>query len=261
VKSLPELQSTVMGCLLGGAPDAASDLVDSRGVPAADRLRIYQRNVAENYIQSLRSSFPVIESLVGEDYFKDAARQLQRAHPSQSGDLAQVGAAFPEFLLQRHNTDQFRYLADVARLEWLCQMALTAAEHAPLDLARLATVAPANYHKLHFVLHPAVHLFDSPYPCLAIWQSHADGSIHNERIDLDSGGVRLAITRSSRSLVFHPLSDAEYVFLDVLQASVSLADAVDAAIRADPVFDAAEAMQRGVLAGLVVDFTGPQLSQ
>jgi hypothetical protein len=261
VTSLLELQSTLMGCLLGGAPDAAVDLVYSREMAAADRLRIYQRNVIENYTQSLRSSFPVIESLVGEDYFEHAARQLQLAHPSRSGDLAEVGAAFPEFLLERHQTDQFRYLADVARLEWLCQKSLRAAEQASLDLAKLAAVVPADYDKLHFFLHPSVQLFESPYPCLRIWQSHGDKSIHNDRLDLDGGGVRVAVARSVRSLVFHPLSASEYFFLDALHSNVPLASAVEVAIRVDPDFDAAAIMRRGVMAGLVVDFKGPQLSQ
>jgi hypothetical protein len=261
VKSLLELQSTLMDCLLGGAPEEAGDLIHAHGMGAAERLRIYQRNVSENYTQSLRSSYPVIASLVGEDYFKNAARQLQLVHPSQSGDLAEVGAAFPELLLERHHTDQFRYLADVARLEWLCQKSLRAAEHTPLERAKLAAVVPADYDQLHFLLHPAVHLFQSPYPCLKIWQSHADESIHNDRIDLDGGGVRVAIALSSRSLVFHPLSDSEYVFLDALHSNVPLAGAVEVAIVADPSFDAAAMMRRGVLAGLIVDFTGPQLSQ
>jgi hypothetical protein len=261
VKSLLELQSTVMDCLLGGAPDEASDLVHSRGMAAAERLRIYQRNLIENYTKSLRSSYPVIASLVGEEYFNDAARQLQLAHPSQSGDLAEVGAAFAEFLLERHHADQFRYLADIARLEWSCQKSLLAADHAPLELARLAAVVPADYDQLHFLLHPAVQLFESPYPCLKIWQSHADESIHNEQIDLNGGGVRVAIALSSRSLVFHPLSDGEYVFLAALHSNVPLAGAVEVAIAADPSFDAAAMMRRGVLAGLVVDFTTPQLSQ
>jgi hypothetical protein len=261
VKSLLELQTTIMSCLLGGAPDDAGDLVQSRGMVAFDRLSIYRRNAIANYTESLRSSFPLIERLVGEDYFRDAARQLQMAHPSQSGDLANVGAAFPEFLLERHHADQFRYLADVARLEWLCQKSLLAAEHAPLDLAKLAAVVPADYGELHFVLHPAVNLFESPYPCLKIWHSHAEESIDSAALDLDSGGVCIAIALSSRKLVFHPLSAGEHVFLAALCSNVSLADAVEAGISVDPAFQTAETLRWTVLAGLVVDFTSMSLVQ
>lgn len=257
--SLLELQTRVMSCLLGGAPGDAGDLVQSHGMVAGDRLRIYQRTVSANYTESLRSSFPVIARLVGEDYFRDAAQLLQMTHPSQSGDLANVGADFPEFLLDRHHSDRFRYLADVARLEWLCQKSLLAAEHAPLDLVRLAAEVPAYYGELHFVLHPAVNLFESPYPCLKIWQSHVEESVEDGRLDLDSGGVCVAIALSSRKLVFHPLSEGGHAFLVALRSNVSLAKAVEAGVSADPAFDAAEMMRWTVCAGLVAEFTSPPL--
>jgi hypothetical protein len=126
--------------------------------------------------------------LVGGDYFRDAARQLQQTQASSSGDLANVGEAFSVFLQQRHQADRFCYLADVARFEWLCQKSKLAAGHACLDLIKLASVPRADYDELHFVLHPSVELFESSYPCLEIWHSHAEERIDNDSIDLDSGG-------------------------------------------------------------------------
>jgi hypothetical protein len=142
--------------------------------------------------QSLRSSFPVTVRLVGGDYFRDAARQLQQTQASSSGDLANVGEAFSVFLQQRHQADRFCYLADVARFEWLCQKSKLAAGHACLDLIKLASVPRADYDELHFVLHPSVELFESSIP--------------------------------------------------------------EAAMSADPAFDAAEILHRHVMAHTIVDF-------
>jgi hypothetical protein len=98
--SLRELQARVMSCLLGGSTEDVSELVQARGLTTGDRLRIYRQNIIENFTESLRSSFPVTVRLVGEDYFRDAARQLQQTQPSSSGDLANVGEALPVFLRQ-----------------------------------------------------------------------------------------------------------------------------------------------------------------
>jgi hypothetical protein len=252
--SLRELQSRVMSCLLGGSTEDLSQLIHARGITTGDRLRIYRQNVIENFTESLRSSFPVTVRLVGEDYFRDAARRLQQTQPSSSGDLANVGAAFPGFLQQRHQSDRFCYLADVARFEWLCQTSKLAAEHACLDLTKLASVPPADYDGLHLVLHPSVNLFESPYPCLQIWQSHLDERIDNDSIDLDSGGVRVAIASARHRLTFLSLSKSESIFLDALRSDCPLCLAVEAAISADPAFDVAEVLRRYVMAHVIVDF-------
>ncbi len=95
------------------------------------RLSLYQNNVRANFADSLRSTYPAVWRLVGEDYFRHAALEFQRSHPSRSGDLVHVGRGFAEHLAALHGDDGYRYLGDVARLEWLCQETLLAAEHAP----------------------------------------------------------------------------------------------------------------------------------
>jgi hypothetical protein len=255
--SLRELQARVMSCLLGGSTEDVSELIHARGITSGDQLRIYRQTVIENYTESLRSSFPVTVRLVGEDYFRDAARQLQQTQPSSSGDLANVGEAFPVFLQQRHQADRFCYLADVARFEWRCQTSKLAAEHACLDLIKLASVPPADYDGLHLVLHPSVNLFESSYPCLEIWQSHAEERIDNDSIDLGSGGVRVAIVSSRGRLTFFSLSESEFIFLDALRSDRPLCLAVEAAISADPAFDVAEVLHRYVMAQIIVDFHSP----
>lgn len=251
--SLHELQSRIMGCLLDGAIEDTSGLIEEHGMAVADRLGIYRGNIVENYGASLRSSFPVLVQLVGDDYFRDATRQLQQSQPSLSGDLANVGETFSAFLEERHQTDQYRYLAHVARFEWLCQKSLLAAHHAPLDLARLASVSDDDYDKLGFSLHPSVNLFESPYPCLQIWQSHSAEHGDDVSIDLDSGGVRVAIAMQARQLTFHPLGASEHAFLQALLSGHPLGTAIDIAISADPAFDATNMLQRCVTTQLIVD--------
>ncbi len=99
-----------------------------------------------------------------------------------------------------HAGDEFDYLADVARLEWLIQEALLAADHAPLDLAKLAALDPGAYDELRFELHPTLRLFSSPYPALRIWEANAHAA-EPEPIDLGSGAVRMAVMRSRLQLV------------------------------------------------------------
>jgi putative DNA-binding protein len=251
--SLRELQTRVLDALLAASPENAIPLIAGYGGPAASRLGVYRNNVQSNFADALRSSFPVIWRLVGADYFRQTAREFQRHHPSRSGDLLHVGKRFPEYLAGLH-LDDFSYLVDVARLEWLVQEALLSAEHAPLDLQKLARVAPAEYDALCFELHPALRLFESRYPALRIWESNVSSDAEAETIHLHSGGDRLAVARCRLQLQFHRLSAGEHCFLNSLSRGESFAAAVALGENSDPPFDASAALQRFVAAEAVVDF-------
>ncbi len=119
-------------------------------------------------------------------------------------------------------------LADIARLEWLIQNALLAAEHAPLDLTKLAAVEETAYDELCFELHPTLRLFSSPYPALRIWQANANSDAEPESIDLDSGGDRIAVMRSRLQLTVHQLSPGEQALLGALRRGTPFAAAVAA---------------------------------
>src|SRR5260221_10503268 len=96
--SLRELQPRVLDALLTASPERAIRLIARDSGLAASRLGVYRNNVQGNFQDALRSSFPVIWRLVGADYFLQTAREVQRQHPSRSGDLLHIGKRFPEYL-------------------------------------------------------------------------------------------------------------------------------------------------------------------
>ncbi len=249
--SLPELQRRVMDALLGASSDAAAALVAGPADAAPARLNVYRNTVSSNFTESLRSSFPAIRRLVGEDYFRQTARQFQQRHPSRSGDLQHVGEFFPDFLAELHAADDYRYLADVARLEWRVQGALLAADRPPLDLARLAAVEPAAYDALRFELHPSLRLFESSYPAQRIWDANVNSDTEPETIEWTAGGERLALMRSRLQLRFYPLTRGEMSFLRALQRGEGFAAAVH---EEGDGFDAAATLARFVAAEAIVDF-------
>jgi hypothetical protein len=250
--SLRELQIRVMNALLGASPDDAIPLV-SPADEAMSRLHIYRNNVRGNFLDGLTSAYPVVKRLVGDDYFRQVARDFQRCHPSRSGDLLHAGTRFPDHLADVHAADAFSYLADVARLEWLIQEALLGAQHAPLDLEKMAGVAPSAYDTLCFELHPALRLFESCYPALRIWEANV-GDAEPEPIDLGQGGDRIIVMRHRLQLRFHRLSEGELRFLDECRRGTSFAAAVDAADACDDGFDAVSSLQRFVALEAIVDF-------
>ncbi len=266
MRTLPELQADFLSAILDASPTGVSKEILGGNIGSSRRLAVYADNSQANFLRGLRSTFPAICRLVGDAYFSRCAREFRRAHPSRSGDLTPAGAAFPDYLVARHGQDRFRYLGDVARLEWLYHECLTAAEHAAFDVTRLAAVPVNDYDHIRFHLHPSARLFSSPFPAAAIWEANVASDLEPEAIDLDRGGDRLLLLRKGNGVVFRSLCRGEHVFLESLARGSPLATALaeafaaalagtEAAAPCDPGFDAAAALPAFVQAGAIVDFT------
>ncbi len=252
--SLRDLQTAMIGAVLDGEHGPAARYVEARGIAPARRLGVYANNALGNFLQGLRASYPAVRRLVGDAYFDQCGRGFRQRHPSRSGDLQDAGDALSGYLAQLHADDDYRYLGDVARLEWLYQEAMTAADHAPLDLGELSRLAPSDHERLRFGLHPATRLFASPFPVLDIWEANADEHDEPETIDLRKGGDRLLLTRTRRRLFFLRISVGEEGFLHALGRRERFAAAVETALGADGSFDAADALRKFVGAEAIVDF-------
>jgi len=252
---LPELQKAFSAALLFEETGTIGPYVVQNGIEAAGRLRIYRNNARENFLAALRASFPVLERLVGADYFRQLALQYMQRFPSPSGNLHHVGERLPTYLQRRFGHTEYAYFQDVARLEWACQEVLVADEYPELDLQRLAAVEPEECGRLCFVLHPAVRLIASPFPVLQIWSANQpDGDI-DQVMDLRQGGEQVLVQRAREKMELSGLSEPDFAFLTAISAGETLAAAtMTAADRAATEFDVGHALRRHVSAGVIVDF-------
>ena len=223
--------------------------------PCDAGLEIYRRNMLANLGNSLEATFPVVLRLVGDVFFREAARQFVRGHPSHSGDLNEYGRDFADFLAAYSHARSLPYLADVARLEWACHESDQSADGSPFDLASLASVPPEAYERIRFTLHPAVRLVRSSHPIEAIWsanQVQSDGT--PQRVE---GPDAVVVSREAGTVRVHVAGDNEWAFLSALangatlaQASAGLDDDTAAAFLAEGL---ARLVREGLIGGFTVD--------
>ena len=255
MSSLREVQSAIAEALFLGDTASQSRPIDDAVTAATHScFDVYRHNVFTSLTGAVRAVYPVIEQLVGPEFFTRAARGYVRATPSTSGDLHRFGASFPEFLAQLPGCGDLVYLPDTARLEWLMHEAFHAAEHGALDLARLADVPSERYDVLEFLLHPTCRLLASPYPVQRIWQVNQPDASDAAPVDLAEGGVHLIVARPSASVEIELISAAEFMALDALARGAQLGTAFERAQQEDPGFDPGEFLRRRVLARTLVDF-------
>jgi hypothetical protein len=232
-------------------------LIDPAGVSAAARFEVYRNNVFSNYRGALQAVYPVIERLVGEQFFRHACDRYIACYASTSGDLHEFGAQFDAFLAAYEPAAALVYLPDVARLEWQYHRVFHAAAHAPLALAHLAQIDPETYPALRFTLHPATALLRSAFPLLRIWQINQPEYAGDQQVDLGEGGDDLLVARAEFLVTIARLPRAEFEFLAALQGGAALGEAVEAALESDAGFDLQSALMKHVGTATIVDVTAP----
>lgn len=196
------------------------------GIAPAARLGVYRNNTRAIFTTSLERSFPVLARRVGDGYFRRLASDYRADHPSRSGDLHWIGAAFPAWLEHRLAGSEYAWLADLARLEWACEEVLVAADAVALGLDALAAVAPPDLAGLRLGLQPALRCVHSAFPVWSVWRANQpDGS--GSAVDLALGAEHVVVTRAGDRPVLHLRPETEVRFVAALAGGERLDAALE----------------------------------
>jgi hypothetical protein len=134
--------------------------------PSAGPLAVYRNTVIHGAVEALRSNFPVVEQIVGEEMFEGIAVEYTSARPPRSPVLALYGRDFAEWLSEQEWIGSLPYLADVARVERLHVECLMAAD------AEALVELSSDFDQLELKLHPAVRFSWLQTPAMSIWLTH-----------------------------------------------------------------------------------------
>ncbi len=257
--ALPDLQRAFRAMTYGGESKAPSsalhELIVENGLSADARLGIYCNNTVSNLFNALKADYPVVERLVGGDFFRHAAKKHIAGAPSLSGDINDYGEDFPEFLAAFPAAAGLPYLGDVARLERAWKQVFYAADAVVADFTSLAELPQDSLGDLHFQLHPALRLVASPYPIMQIWCANQPDMAIAEEIHLDDRSEHVQLRRTDGQIEMVLLAPAEYEWLALLSSGSNLAAAVDAAFSRQDDFDLASCLQRHLAQGSFIAFT------
>lgn len=255
--SLAERQDRFARALLDPELPVPAGVAGPAGTVRAERFAVYRNNVAVGLTEALRSTFPVVNRLVGDAFFTVMAREHALRRPPQSPVLLAYGAEFPAFIAGFEPAESLPYLADVARLEWSWLDAYHAAEAAPLAIENLQNIPAAHLPGLRLTLHPSTRFLSLEHPALAIWRLH-QGDSEPDGLELEGGPEEVLITRPHALVETLHLPAGAHAFGKTVRAGGSIADAAAAGLDANAGLDLAGLLPLLFTAGAFSGFVDPQ---
>ncbi|WP_456389797.1 HvfC/BufC N-terminal domain-containing protein [Profundibacter sp.] len=226
-------------------------LCNPEGAPAGKRFSIYRNNVAVSLTEALEVTFPVIRTLVGDEFFKAMAGVFLRQHAPSSPMLMFYGAQMPAFLDSFQPVEHLGYLADVARIELALCRSYHAADTPPIDPQTLQTISPDRLLAARLELAPAVHLICSSWPAASLFHANSAPNIPSPKMQAED----VLITRPEFDPEVIKLPPGGGAFVGALQKGCTLGEAVKAAGISSGDFDLTEVLGLLLSGGAIIKIT------
>lgn len=156
MSSLRDLQLALQaGILLREAPAVLNpDPAKHYG----ERFATYADGYRIRLTEALRSNYPVLHQVLGDDEFAELAERFLEAEPSATPSIRWFGSRLHAFVARDPDALPHPALADLVAFEWALGLAFDAANVAAVDGQELAATRPADWHALRFALHPSATL-------------------------------------------------------------------------------------------------------
>jgi len=258
---LREVQSLFMDAMYSDKNTSVEDFIKpSHKRSAYDCLASYRGSVRGGLLQALQDIYPVMHKLLGEQAFEGLSRQYINKNPSKSSNiteyssrLSEVNISFADFIESFTPLNNYPYMADVARLEWLWHEVFNEADNTALNLDQLGLMSPEQHLELKFKRPHASRLLWSPWPAHRIWEANQDNS-QNEALELINGDYYFLIWRQGYGMRIDSLSKSEWDFLQQLELSASFSQAIEQFLQIHPNKDVSELFSSAIGQGWIVDF-------
>lgn len=227
----PELQDGFAAALRDAEQPVPPSVAVRGEMAAARRFAVYRNNSAVSLVDALADSYPVVQALVGDEFFRPMAKVFVERHLPKSPVLLEYGAEFADFIATFPPAAELVFLGDVARVERAWSEAYHAVDAKPLEIAALGEIDENMLAEAQFRLHPSVRLVASDHPAVSIWQGHnADGAAREDVL-------RAVIQQPEKGMIMRPtvdvkahiLSHATFAMVAALGAGRCLGEAAEEA--------------------------------
>ncbi|MEZ5661123.1 MAG: DNA-binding domain-containing protein [Burkholderiaceae bacterium] len=227
------------------------------GSDPARRVDVYRNNVISSLIDALADTYPMVQQLVGEEFFRAMASVFIRQHPPRTRILAHYGDEFAAFVGGFEPARAVPYLSDMARLEFARLQASHAADAPPIADAALAgaLLDPERLAGLRLIWQPSMRRIESIYAVASLWAAHqTEGTVIPVSVD---DAERALVLRDGLDVLVLPVDPGTTHFVALTSAGHAFGAAAAAACERQSGFDLGAALSLLLRHGALVALHDP----
>ncbi len=228
---------TIAGAITGTITGNNAGMDELVGKQYAHRIEAHRGNTQMSIQNALISAYSVVERLVGEEYMQDLAHVFVQKYPPKSASLTLYGDEFPAFLAEFEPVQkELPWLPAVAKLDQIWFAAYEAKDEPHLTAKDLENNAPQQLPILAPGLHASVQVLRFKIPAYSIWRTNKqDKDIIP--VDIKSGDEWTVFWRHKNTVHHEAITQAQYVFLNNIEAGLNFATSYAEACRFDRGFN------------------------
>ena len=173
----PELlhwQEAVQKAILSPASDLKAQLaclLRMGGAGPQQRIDVYVDAYVLRLAEALRTNYPALHQLLGDNEFDRMACHYLAAHPSSHTSIRWFGQHLSTFLRTESPYANIPSIAELAEFEWALRHTIDAADAALITLEKLQAIEPESWATLTFSLHPALSILLFEWNSPQIWSA------------------------------------------------------------------------------------------
>ncbi len=167
--NLAEIQTELKDIILG-KKTSSQFIRPTESISPHERLMVHVTTIFENFIASLRITYPGVWRLIGED----CARSVALAYSHDYSNLTsrarinEFGENFPEFLQVFPSTKHLKYLPDFAHLELLKSKSYAAKKQNAISLKTIQTYFESDIENCRLEFNDSIFFLQSNFPLMDI---------------------------------------------------------------------------------------------
>lgn len=244
-------QSDFIKAVFDAELDTPEGLCNPEGTPATKRFSVYRNNVAASLTEALEVTFPTVQKLVGEAFFKAMAGVFLRQHPPDSPLLMQYGTKMPDFLARFEPVIHLGYLPDVARIELALTQSYHGADVTAIEIEILQNIAPDALLLAKIQLAPSVHLIRSQWPAASLYHVNNNPDAPDPAMQPEDA----LITRAEFDPIVTTLPSGAGAFIQALMQAKTMGQAVKIATIDSAGFDLGQILGLLLSTGAITGIT------
>lgn len=219
--NLAAIQTDIKDIILG--KNTSSQFIKpTENISAHERLMVHINTVFENFISSLRITYPGVWRLIGEDCARSVA--LAYGHDYRNltsrAEINEFGGKFPEFLRVFASTKHLKYLPDFAHLELLKSKSYSAQKQNAISLETIQNYFESDIENCKMEFNNSIFFFQSNFPLMNI-QELLDNSNLSE-LNLQKQTCFIIVCRVSGCIKTLYLTQKKWQFLKSLNDGDSM---------------------------------------